>query len=233
MRAPHSAALQTQRLTPSRRWAKWSDLLGVSMKAVVCIALLSTGGLACTSSEERPTSLNGHALVCSTNTFFNFDPLCVDYADPHPNVDIPLREHRLRLEMKGVPDELKIAEGNGVRQVEVHNWRGTLAAGYTNGLRPAFPRIAGLPVLTLELVEATPIFPPAAVSSTIGVVAVSVQIRYKARLVDSAGNILKRSLGTVEAKQASANRAGLTQTVSSAVETMYEKIANDMFIARR
>jgi hypothetical protein len=91
--------------------------------------------------------------------------LCVDYSDPHPNIDLPARHHRLRLELNAIAAELTLPPSSGIKNGTVHNWRGTLASGFSNGLREAFPREPHLPSLTLELTEATPFFAPGAVQS--------------------------------------------------------------------
>jgi hypothetical protein len=171
------------------------------MKWVV-FGLLLVGCAA--DAEER---VPGRRMVCGD------EALCVDYADPKPKTDLsPKRAIRLHLDMRGIPDELRAGD------VTVHSWRGTLAAGYINGIRVWFPPVKGLPVLTVQLVEAEPMFSASGES-------VVVQIRYQARLVDSAGNVLKKATGVVLPKRGGSN---LTAVVASAVENLYEKIAIDL-----
>jgi hypothetical protein len=172
----------------------------------VILGLLLVG---CAADAEERT---GRRLVCGS------EPLCVDYAEPKPVTNLsPKRAIRLHLDMRGVPDELRLPYSDA-GEVLVHNWRGTLAAGYVNGIRIWFPPVQGLPVITIQLVEALPLFAPSGQS-------VVVQIKYQARLVDSAGNVLKRVDGVVLPKKGGNN---LTQVVASAVENLYEKIAVDL-----
>ncbi len=134
----------------------------------------------------------------------------VHYAAPHPHVELsPKRGVRLKLDMHAIPDRLELDSDEG--RVIVKDWRGTLAAGYSNSLREAFPRVAGLPVLTIELLEATPIY------------STNVQLQFRSRLVDSAANVLGSSSGTVEGRG-----EDLTAATASAVERMFEKMALEL-----
>jgi hypothetical protein len=134
----------------------------------------------------------------------------IHYAAPHPHVDLhPKRGVRLKLDMHAIADQLKIDSDEG--EVLVMDWRGTLAAAYSNSLREQFPRVAGLPVLTIELLEATPSF------------GAEVQLKFRARLIDSAGNLLASSQGSVGGRG-----DDLSVATASAVERMFEKMAVDL-----
>ena len=59
--------------------------------------------------------------------------------------------------------------------------------------------------------------------------AAEAHVRYKARLVDSAGNVVRRSSGTVPSKRSTGDHNEYTLVAKSAVETMYERIASELF----
>jgi hypothetical protein len=58
------------------------------------------------------------------------------------------------------------------------------------------------------------------------------QVRFKARLFDRSGTLLGRCAGTAAAKRATGGPEGLTYVTDSAVESMYERIAHDLFARR-
>jgi hypothetical protein len=151
------------------------------------------------------------------------ETLHVDPGQPRPIIDLaPKHGVRLHLDMHKVADELRLESGAG--EVQVHGWRGTLAFGYLNGLRQNFPPVKGVPVLTVELLQALPIY-RAAADPTAGV---AVQLQYQARLLDAAGNVLRKSEGVVTAKNPGTDRLTLTRATANAVENMYEQIAGDL-----
>lgn len=55
------------------------------------------------------------------------------------------------------------------------------------------------------------------------------QIRYKARLLDGQGQVLRRSAGTVSSKKSITENRAATTAATDAVESLYEKISHDFF----
>jgi hypothetical protein len=55
------------------------------------------------------------------------------------------------------------------------------------------------------------------------------QIRYKARLLDAQGNIIKRLTGTAIGHKDALSKSTIPLALQSAVETMYEEIAANFF----
>jgi hypothetical protein len=152
------------------------------------------------------------------------DTLHVDTGKPHPIIEItPKHGVRLHLDMHHIADELHLDSAAG--EVRVHGWRGTLAFGYISGLRASFPPVQGVPVLTVELLEAAPIYMPKGEG-------LAVALKFSARLVDSAGNVLRKSQGYVEAQRPAplGDRATLTRATANAVESMYEQLAGDLLV---
>jgi hypothetical protein len=151
------------------------------------------------------------------------ETLHVDAGQPRPLIELaPKHAVRLKLDMHKIADELTVESDAG--PVRVHGWRGTLAFGYVNGVRNSFPPTQGVPVLTIEMLEAVPIY------TWKGEGLVGVQLRFSARLVDSAGNVLRRSSGLVAAPRPATDRATLTRATSVAVESMYEQLAGDLLV---
>jgi hypothetical protein len=145
----------------------------------------------------------------------------VDPGQPRPIIDLaPRKGARLHLDMHKIADELRL--DSGASEVRVHGWRGTLAFGYLNGIRQSFPPVKGVPVLTIEFLQALPIYRAKETGE------VSVQLQFQAQLVDSAGNVLRKSEGLVAARNPGTDRATLTRATANAVENMYEQIAGDL-----
>src|SRR5437879_10305557 len=82
------------------------------------------------------------------------ETLHVDSGQPRPMIELmPKHAVRLKLEMRKIADELTLQSDAGA--IRVHGWRGTLAFGYVNGVRVSFPPVQGVPVLTIEVLDAT------------------------------------------------------------------------------
>lgn len=155
--------------------------------------------------------------------------LSVAAGDPRPNVDLPESQASLALEMDpSVRDVFQVPGRSGINATNVEAWRTTLERGFKNGFRSAFKTDGGKD-LVLQIVEAELELAPTAVTSSGGAVAAEAQVRYKARLVDAQGNVVRRSTGTVTSKRSTSRGAEISLIAESAVETMYEKIAQDIF----
>jgi hypothetical protein len=155
--------------------------------------------------------------------------LSVAAGNPRPNLDLPESQTALALELDpAVRDAFQIPGRSGMNETHVEAWRTTLERGFSNGFRSSFKTDGGKD-LVLQVVEAELEFAPTAVTAKGGPVAVEAQIRYKARLVDAQGNVVRRSTGTVASKRSTSKAAEITSISESAVESMYEKIASDVF----
>ncbi|WP_164017803.1 LPS assembly lipoprotein LptE [Pyxidicoccus trucidator] len=155
--------------------------------------------------------------------------LSVAAGDPRPNIDLPESQASLALELDpSVRDVFQVPARSGVVPTNVEAWRTTLDRGFKNGFRSAF-RTDGGKELVLQIVEAELELAPTAVNEVGGAAAAEAQVRYKARLVDAQGNVLRRSTGTVASKRSTSQPGEITLIAESAVESMYEKIAEDLF----
>ena len=86
--------------------------------------------------------------------------------------------------------------------------------------------------LALQIATAELSYVPAAVTAGGNTAAVRAQIRYSANLVDGAGNAVKRMAGTVESKKSTGDRDQAGAVADSAVEAMFEAIANEAFTGK-
>ncbi len=154
--------------------------------------------------------------------------LSVKAGNPRPNVDLPESQASLALDLDpAIRDAFKAPSGDSLPPSDVQAWRTTLERGFQNSFRSVF-KAEGGSALVLKIVEADLMLAATAVDDG-GVAAAEAQVRYKARLVDAQGNVVRRSVGTVVSKRSATSRAGVTPVVESAVESMYEKIAQDLF----
>jgi hypothetical protein len=148
---------------------------------------------------------------------------------PRPNIDLPDQGTSLTLVIdEAVKDQFE-AEVNGKLTVNVSEWLATLKNGFHAGFDPAFRTNTDKADLTLQLSEAVLSFAPTAVGRYGSVAAAEAQVRYKARLVDAQGQVLRRSNGTVTSKRSVTQAEEITNISAGAVESMYEKIAQDFF----
>ena len=151
-------------------------------------------------------------------------------SSPKPNIDLPERNLALGLTLdEGVKDAFKVPPRSGIPETEVTAWRATLEKGFQNGLGKAFRTQEPKSELTLQIVEAELEFVPSAVNGYGQAAAAEAHLRYKARLVDAAGNVVRRSSGTVTSKRSTGVTTEFTLVARSAVETMYERIASELF----
>lgn len=150
-------------------------------------------------------------------------------APPQPNVDLDKSDESLALLIdKGIANAFFLGTSG-----EVANWHRTLQVGYTNAFGDAFRLVSNKPDLVLVLRRAELVLARAAVDQHGWTVAVRAQLTYQARLTDAAGRIVRRSSGTVGAKQAVTGRSMVAHNMGEAVATMYEKIATDVFASAK
>lgn len=151
-------------------------------------------------------------------------------SNPKPNIDLPERNLALSLVLdEEVKDAFKVPPRSGIPETDVTAWRATLEKGFHNGLGSAFRTKEQKAELTLQLVEVQLEFVPSAVNGYGQAAAAEAHVRYKARLVDAAGNVVRRSSGTVPSKRSTGHHTEFTLVAKSAVETMYERIASELF----
>jgi hypothetical protein len=147
--------------------------------------------------------------------------------NPTPNLDLAPTSLSLSLQMEqSVQDSLVVSFGS-TAQMEVNDWRNSLEKGFTNAFKSSYALGTGPSELTLQLVEVNPDLVFGSVSNDSG--KATGQIRYKARLLDAQGNIVKRLTGTARGHKDALSRETISLALQSAVETMYEEIAANFF----
>ncbi len=141
---------------------------------------------------------------------------------PKPNISLPSQAPAVAFELAPeVKDTYTLPPGEGVDQVTVHAWRGSL----NNGFRNAFKKSgASSEKITIKLERAEIVFVPAVLTSEGSVAGVRAQVSYRGRWVTSDGEV--PFSGTVESKHATPKWRELDAISTSAVESMYEAIWN-------
>lgn len=154
----------------------------------------------------------------------------ITQGDPRPNIALQQQMKTLKLSIGStVPDSFMIPGSN----FAVQGWHGTLRKGFRNGFMGAYALVQGDggvdQLLTLDLAE---LGTAACVETNL---VACVLVRYQATLTDSAG-ATRRTAGSAESRYRS--RDGSSQpvdiaraNVDSAIETMYERIAKELFPA--
>ena len=128
-----------------------------------------------------------------------------------------------------MPDAFDIPTQNGINGGHVEGWRATLRNGYLYGFKDAFKLAADAPAdVTIVIDDAELEFVPTGVAGS-AVMAGTAQVRYKAKLVDKNGATLRLAAGTAAAKKSSTSRGEVTVLAASAIETMYEQLAQELF----
>lgn len=147
--------------------------------------------------------------------------------DPTPNLDLAPTSKSLSLAMDEAVRDSLVFHYYGPAQMEVNDWRRSLERGFTNGFKNSHSLGQEPSELTLQLLEVS----PGVVFGSVGddLDKVTGRIRFKARLLDARGNILKRLTGTVTAHKDALTKEELPLTLQSAVEAMYEEIAANFF----
>jgi hypothetical protein len=147
-----------------------------------------------------------------------------------PNVDLDPKEGPFKLELTAdVKDQYEVPSKNGVRGFEVANWRNSLGSGFDSAFGKHNSAGNAKNSKTIQIIKAEMDLSPAAVTAAGGVAAAQATVTYQARLVAANGTVMKRSTGTVAAKAATTSPSQTTESAKSAVESMYEKIAEDFF----
>lgn len=146
-----------------------------------------------------------------------------------PNIDLAKQQSSLGLVLEPeVKDQFSVVI-NSPETVHVNEWRGTLEDGFRAGFAAAFQMGSDATDLRIQLAEAELTYAPTAVGRNGATAAVEAQIRFKARLVDAQGQVLKRSNGTVSSKRSATSGPQVSGVTASAVESLYEQISRDFF----
>lgn len=163
-------------------------------------------------------------LIASAGCAFEVGQL-----NPSPNIAMTPRKQSLHFQIAPeVKDRFQVELASS--SVEVTRWRMSLYAGYYNGLKDLFhliktPHQANY---VIKVTKADLSFAPAAMGEG-GVAAFWAHVVFRASLMDSSGNVVRVSAGTAQAKSAFISKDKAHQGIRSALETMYEMMARQLF----
>ena len=111
----------------------------------------------------------------------------------------------------------------------MQGWRTTLERGFRGAFASAFSLSDQPADLTLVVAEAELRFAPTSFARNGRPISAEAQVRYKARLVDRQGAVLRRSAGTLASKRSASSPDDATPVAAEAVESMYERLAGELF----
>ena len=146
--------------------------------------------------------------------------------DPTPNVMLMRSSQTLDFSVgAGVPDALAVevtGPGNGTpSSLKVTQWHQTLTNAFRNSIAGFFAPKKSSSDLTLRIVHADPSL------ERVGDGAFRAHVRFQAELVDHDGKTQK-TWATTSVSRISSSMSDADVVVRSAIEAMYEEIANGM-----
>jgi hypothetical protein len=161
---------------------------------------------------------------------------------PIPNVDVNPMKEPIFFEIDKAVQDTFWEYPSELKPLEFSNWRASLRNGFNSAFKEfnivktkdeaqlIFRIIKAKPARTLVSLTQSevPLF-PLRVTETVKTVVVSGQITYNVRLLTVQGEILKRSTGTVNSKKRGTTKPDTNPIFASAIESMYEAIADDFF----
>jgi len=160
--------------------------------------------------------------------------LKVSVVNPSPNVDVPIVGGGLFLDLDdNILNEMTIKR-SGLKPMKITEWRTSLTHGFNNAF-DEFQIVSSINDANYKIfiIKAEPFYEISegaydAWGSRVGG-SIIVQIEYQARMIDSDGNIIKRSTSTVSSKRSTSSVNEVPLLAESAIESMFEKIAQDFF----
>ena len=157
-------------------------------------------------------------------------PIQVDLLEPRPNLALVNdRERTLSLSLgPGISDQFSVPAHDRIPSTTVRSWQETLTNGFRAAFKPYFT-VASPSELVVAIDRADIDWAPLGVSGKGIVTAVQAQITYKARLLDSRRNTIAAAASTATSKSPAIDYDGLERCLTSAVETMYEDMAQQLF----
>ncbi len=158
----------------------------------------------------------------------------INTLNPKPNINIDENQNAISILFSDkVIDSYSFPSKNGIGGATVEGWHQTLTNGFNNGFSDSFQIENENPDLTLKITRAEIEFSPTAVTHAGQVATFNAHIVFKASLYNqSEKKIINRTSGTAVSKLSTSGITGtakdLNNSISSAVESMYEIIASKM-----
>ena len=148
-----------------------------------------------------------------------------------PNVALKKSSQSIGLKLSdGVKDAWVSPRENGVGPLEVTAWTTSLSAAFATAFADAFTIKNGDSDLVLDIQDAELKLVPGAVDANGYVVSGAAQVRFKAQLLDRTGKQVAVTAGTSKSKTTCSAMDCAPSVAISAVESMYEAIAQDLFV---
>jgi hypothetical protein len=172
-------------------------------------------------------------------TIPSYCALKITALNPKPNLALKSSNEKIFILIdKNVEDSYMIPKQGGIKKTNVTDWHTSLINGFKNGFSDFFIIVddASEADLILKLSKAEIEWAPAGTrtvvsggSSSTVVSHVRSQVTFNAQLVNKNGDILKQCANTVVSKKVAFKRKDINPNAASALESMYEYIANDFF----
>lgn len=155
--------------------------------------------------------------------------------NPRPNVNLPTSNQTLALRIgSSIPDTFVTPTANNVWGGRFDGFHTSLERGFRGAFGESF-KTAELESadLILAIAELEPTFVPTAVAvngygAVMGPAAATAELRYKVNLLDRRGSVLGRASGTIRGKRSFLDRGGAQYSVQSALEELFEKVAQEL-----
>ena len=166
-------------------------------------------------------------LIFIILVFLSACSFSVSHVIPEPNINMPESEQTLALELDSDIDDLYT--NNSVR---VRHWKDSIESGFKNAFKDYYHFSKDSADLMLEIKRAElRIDPSGYYQSASGPEPSGYQatIEYSASLKNRNGRVLTRTANTAKAKRPFINLQDANDSVKSALEDMFEKIAHDLF----
>ena len=171
-------------------------------------------------------------IVISTMIILQGCSLKVIQMDPTPNININESDKSIALVLnERIKEKFEISENRGIKKAEVEGWRKSLRAGFNNAFSDYYSinEDANNADLVLILKRADIEFSPTSVATNVGVTSLETHITFNSQLKNNKGKVIERLAKTANSKGSITDPSHVTDNVETAVESMYELIAEDMF----
>jgi len=171
-------------------------------------------------------------VILSVILFLQGCSLKVMQMDPKPNISINESDKSIALVLNDrIEDMYVIPENRGIKKADVEGWRNSLRAGFENAFGDYYEvkKDENEADLILILKRAEIEFSPTSVSTNVGVTSLETHLTFNAQLKGGDGKTVGRLAKTANSKGSITDPDHVTDNVESAIESMYELIAEDMF----
>jgi len=158
--------------------------------------------------------------------------LQVGLLNPKPNLDLKKTNQSIHFVIdNGIQNSFYIPKYSGIKKSKVTDWRTSLKNGFNNGFKD-FYKINTAKTnsdFILKLLKTDVKFIPTSMSGYNNLTVLKVQIKFKAQLLNSAGEELNKVAGTAVSKKTINIKGQENKVVENAIENMYKIISEKFF----